>query len=393
MFYDAEHFFDGYFDDRDYAIDTLKAAQQSGAEVIILCDTNGGRTPEEVFEATRDVKRSLGEAFPLGIHVHDDGGLAVASTIAAVKAGVTQVQGTINGAGERAGNLDFCEFLPTAKLKYGMDIDGVDLTKTKPLSSFVEKENGLVVPANKAYVAKNSFTHKGGVHVSAMRRHPGAYQHIDPALVGAETSFEHSDQGGGANIEHLAEKHGFSVKKGSKEFKKLVQEMKSLKVLGDAQEFLMLYRILEDPQEIFELTDETSVDVSRSGMNFAHVAVSFEGREPDPDEEDTTWNDDIGGSFNAFVQGFRYVVMRRYPSVEYIELLDYRVTTAKRQFKAGTDAEVEVFMEFGINGERWTSIRRNVDEQIANQDAFVDGYKYFLLKRRKERKEKISTQN
>ena len=392
VFYDAEHFFDGYFDNPEYALDTLKTAQTAGAEVIILCDTNGGRIPEEIFEATKGVKKTLGENYPLGIHVHNDGGLAIASTLAAVRAGATQVQGTINGEGERCGNLPFCVFLPTAKLKYGMDIGEIDLTKLGEFSRFIELKTGFMVPVNTPYVGDNAFRHKGGVHVSAMLRHPETYQHIDPELVGAKTSYEQSDQGGGANIEHIAEKHGFAIEKGSAVFKMLVGEMKRLGVLGDAQEFLLLYRALVDSKEIFELDPETSVQSSRDGVHLANVNVSFGGG--DPEEAPISYSEQEGmGAFDAFARGLKMLLRRRFPLVAEIELLDYKVTTAQRQLKAGTGAEVEVNMELGANGYKWTSVRRNVDEQTANQDAYVDGIKYYILKRRKEKKDRRDSQS
>lgn len=387
VFYDAEHFFDGFKENRKYALNTLMAARRAGAEAVILCDTNGGGTPEEIFEATIAVRKKIGEPSPLGIHVHNDAGLAVATTLAAIKAGATQVQGTVNGLGERSGNVDWCTFLPTAEDKYGIDT-GIDLSKITSLARFVEMETGLLIPVNHPYVGENAFTHKAGVHVDAMRKHPEAYQHIKPERVGQVTSFEHSDQGGGANVLEIAQKWGYKLNKKDPRVARMVEEMKRLKALGDAQEFLMLYRVLEDGNDIFELHSETSVQIARDGIHLANVVVSFDSG--DPEEAPISYSERAGvGAFDAFARGLNLLLQSRFPIVREIELLDYMVTTAQRQVKAGTGAEVEIHMEFGLNGERWTSIRRNVDEQIANQDAYVDGLKYFILKRKLDRKRAI----
>lgn len=371
VFYDAEHFYDGFRDNPEYALNTLVAAKRAGAEIIILCDTNGGSIPEFVFNATCAAKQELGENFPLGIHVHDDGGLAVVSTIAAVRAGATQVQGTVNGAGERAGNVDWCVFLPTARFKYGVGFDSIDLSQITDLSRFVELQNGLLVPPNRPYVGENAFKHKGGVHVDAMRKHPEAYQHVKPEVVGQRTTFEHSDQGGGANILEIAEKFGYKVDKSDPKVREGVRVMKELKVLGDSQEFLLAHRQFDLGDEPFDVLDSTQITIWRNRPPVALVDVCVNG---DNHHEVATGE----GGLNAFDVALKRALSQKFAEVSQVELTDYRVQLPVRQM--GTEAEVEVYIEFGVNGHRWTSIRRNVDEQIANQDALVDGYKYYLLR-------------
>jgi len=369
VFYDAEHFYDGYRENPEYALETVKVAREAGAEVIILCDTNGGSTPEFIFTVTRNVKKILGDTL-LGIHVHNDGGLAVANTLAAVKAGAIQVQGTINGLGERTGNVDFCLFLPTAEFKYGI-YSGVDLGRLNELSHFIELETGFVVPFNTPYVGANAFTHKGGVHVSAVTRNPKAYEHIDPILVGAQRRFEHSDQGGSANIEVIAKKFGFTISRDDPQFKILVKRMKEIKALGDAQEFLLFYRTLKKGEEPFEVLPSTRVVISRDRPPQANVYVRINGK---------VYVEEANGEggLNAFDLALKKALSLKYPKVNDIKLIGYRVILPMSE--TGTRAEVEVHIEFGANGQRWTSRSRGRDEQIANQNAVIDGYKYYIFR-------------
>lgn len=371
VFYDAEHFFDGFRDDSDYALVTLKVAKKAGAEVIILCDTNGGSTPEFVYEAVKAVREELGENFPLGIHVHNDSDFATVNSLFAIKAAggkiPFQVQGTVNGAGERTGNVDFCKFLPTAKLKYGMDIGSIDLEKITELSRWMELENNLIVKPNTPYVGLSAFCHKGGVHVSAVTRCKRAYEHIDPSLVGNETFFEHSDLGGGANVLAMAEKHGFSVAPASEEHKKLVEEMKKMQILGDAQELLLLRKHI-----LFEVLPQSWSTSWHDGKAFAYVEVQVNG---DKITEETEGD----GQINAFDIALRKALAKKYPEVLEVKLLHYNMPDIQ---KPGTDAEVVIHTIFGADGQRWTSIAKGKNQQVAGEKAIIDGYKYYLVLKR-----------
>lgn len=373
VFYDAEHYFDGFRDNPDYALETLVAAKNSGAEVIILCDTNGGSVPEFVFKATRAARLRLGKNYPLGIHVHNDGDFATVNSIFAAKAAGTEVpfmvQGTINGAGERTGNVDFCRFLPTAQLKYGMDIGGIDLSKLTELSRWIEMENNLFVPPNAPYVGLKAFCHKGGVHVSAVMRCFEAYNHIDPALVGNKVSFEHSDQGGGANVLAMAETHGFTMKVSSPQHRELVNLMKQLQVLGEAQEFLLLHRVLIRGSEPFDVLPESSSMSRRNGFASADLKVRVNGDVLNQHAEGN-------GQINSFDIALRKALTKRYPRVSEVRLLHYNMPDIQR---AGTDAEVIIHTVLGVEGKRWTSIAKGTDQQIAGENAIIDGYKYYLL--------------
>lgn len=372
VFYDAEHFFDGYKDNSKYALQTLEAAVKGGAEAIILCDTNGGSNPEFIYEATKAVKEKLGGKFHLGIHAHNDSGLALANSLAAVKAGATQVHGTINGAGERAGNLDLCQFLPVAYFKYGMELGNIDLRRLNELSKFVEIESGFMVSASTPYVGKNAFRHKAGIHVSAMRRNPQAYEHLDPKLVGGQTSFEHSNQGGGSNIMAMAEKHGFELEQNSSEYQELVQLMKESKGLGDAQEFLLLFRLLKQEKDPFDVLDGSLVTSQRGTKPQAKLKVRVNGGVI---SQQAFGN----GPINAFDVALRKALIKKYPEISKVELIHYRLPETQ---KAGTTAEVLIYVEFGVNGTRWTSVASSTDQQKAGEDAIIDGYKYYILQKR-----------
>lgn len=373
VFYDAEHFFDGYKDNPEYALNSLEAAKNNGAEVIVLCDTNGGSIPEFIFETTKAVREKLGEDFPLGIHVHNDSDFATVNTIFAVLAAGSkvpfQVQGTINGAGERVGNVDFCRFLPVANLKYGIDIGKINLSQLTAISRWIELENNLTVPQSAPYVGLRAFCHKGGVHVSAVMRCKNAYEHVDPAMIGNETSFEHSDLGGGANILAMAKKHGFSIKSGSEKHIELVKRMKEVQILGDAQESLLLRRVLLGISEPFDVLPESWSTSWHNGRAFAHIEVMVNG-------DIITQEAEGDGQINAFDIALREALVKKYPEVSEIKLLHYNMPDIQ---EPGTDAEVVIHTIFGVNGKRWTSIAKGTNQQVAGENAIIDGYKYYLF--------------
>ncbi|HEV8248074.1 MAG TPA: citramalate synthase, partial [Polyangiaceae bacterium] len=236
VIYDAEHFFDGYRANRDYAIETLQAARRGGAEVVVLCDTNGGNLPWMVEEAVRDVIAKVGPN--VGIHAHDDAGCGVANSIAAVRAGALHVQGTVNGYGERCGNANLCVIIPNLELKLGRScVAPGRLAELSELARFVAEVANLAPDPHMAYVGKSAFAHKGGVHVAAMRRHADSYQHIDPALVGNEMRVVVSELSGRGNLLHKAEELGLEVGEGA--------ELEALQEIKDAEARGMSYESAE----------------------------------------------------------------------------------------------------------------------------------------------------
>ena len=207
MIYDAEHFFDGYRADPGYALETLRAAVRGGAETVVLCDTNGGSLPWDVTSVVRSVKAELGH--PLGIHTHNDGECAVANTLAAVREGAVQVQGTINGYGERCGNANLCAIIPDLEIKLGQPcLPEGRLANLYEVAHFVAEVANLAPDEHAAYVGKSAFAHKGGIHVAAMRRNAHSYQHVDPTLVGNEMRVVVSELSGRGNLLSKAEEYG-----------------------------------------------------------------------------------------------------------------------------------------------------------------------------------------
>ena len=369
VFFDAEHWFDGFSQNPQYAMEALEASKAGGATVLALCDTRGSCTPEFIYQAIKKVRKRFPD-MQLGIHAHNDSGLAVINSVWAVKAGALQVQGTINGAGERTGNVDLCVVLPTAEFKYGLKT-GLDMQQVTDVAHFVARQNKIPVPANNPYTGINAFRHKAGLHASGQQRDAEAYQHVDPTLVGNTTSFVQSEQGGSTNVEIMATKHGFELSRNNPAFTKLVQEMKRLKVLGDAQEFLLLHEFLSSGVEPFDVLDGSRVTDTRGLTPEAYVRVRVN---EDMHEKKATGD----GPINAFDLALKKALLQKYPQINNIEIDDYTVTLP--QGESGSAAEVEVYVRLKASGDTWTSIVRGTDQQRTGEDALIQGYKYHLLK-------------
>ncbi|MDD8017140.1 MAG: citramalate synthase, partial [Bacteroidota bacterium] len=224
--YDAEHFFDGYKTDKAYALKTLDAAQKAGADVIVLCDTNGGTMPWEVGEIVREVAKHV--TVQLGIHTHNDCDLGVANSLAAIQQGAIHVQGTINGYGERCGNANLCSIIPNLQIKMGFDVVGNELKKITDLSRYVSELANLKHKKNLAYVGESAFAHKGGVHVSAVMKTPKTYEHIEPEQVGNVRRVLISDLSGRSNVLFKAEELGLHLDEKSAAAQKIVDEIKEM---------------------------------------------------------------------------------------------------------------------------------------------------------------------
>jgi 2-isopropylmalate synthase len=269
VIYDAEHFFDGFNADEEYALETLRAAICGGAETVVLCDTNGGGMPWQISERVRAVRHMLD--FPLGIHTHDDGGCGVANSLAAIQEGCIQVQGTINGYGERCGNANLCVIVPDLELKLGIPcLPAGHLPKLFEVAHFVSEVANLAPDEHQAYVGKSAFAHKGGIHVAAMRRNEQSYQHIDPALVGNEMRVVVSELSGRGNLLSKAEEFGLEVGSGV-EVAGVLNEIKTLEAQGfsfeaaEASVAIMLKRAQPGYQPPFELIDFSVLVEHRQG--------------------------------------------------------------------------------------------------------------------------------
>ncbi len=258
VFFDAEHFFDGYKRNSEYALRTIEAAAEAGAGCVVLCDTNGGALPHEVAAAVKAAKKV---GIPLGIHAHNDGELAVANTLAAVEAGAAQVQGTINGYGERSGNANLCSIIPSLKLKMGINcISDENLARLTEVSWYVSELANISPDPHLPYVGVSAFTHKAGLHVSGMMKHEESYQHINPDLVGNRSQVLVSELSGLSNITYKAKELGLDIPKGERA-KAVLEQIKTLEKQGfqyesaEASFELLLKRTNPDYQSPFELVD------------------------------------------------------------------------------------------------------------------------------------------
>jgi len=377
VIYDAEHFFDGAKLDLEYAFDTLKAAVEGGADSLVLCDTNGGSLPWEVTHFVQAVH----DAFPnvaLGIHTHNDGELAVANTLAAVESGVVQVQGTINGYGERCGNANLCSIIPDLELKMGYRCvpDGA-LRHLTHLSRTVAEIANLAPDHHLAYVGKSAFAHKGGIHVAAIRRTPDSYQHIEPTLVGNEMRILVSDLSGRGNMLSKAEEFGLDVT--NAEAAQVLEDIKQLENAGfvfegaEASIAVRLHRARPDYKPIFELIDFTVIVEDRKGrgqLSEAMVKLSVDGAVVHTAAEGN-------GPVNALDLALRKALMPRYPSVMDFQLADYKVRILDGV--NGTAAMTRVLIDTQNHAARWSTVGAATNIIQASWLALLDSIEYGLV--------------
>ncbi len=376
VIYDAEHFFDGCKLDFEYGFDTLRAAIEGGADAIVLCDTNGGTMP---WEITRFVTAAR-EAFPdvaIGIHTHNDGELAVANSLAAVQAGATQVQGTINGYGERCGNANLCSIMADLQLKMGYDClpDG-SLRHLAFISRTVAEIANLAPDDHLAYVGKSAFAHKGGIHVAAMRRNIYSYQHIDPTLVGNEMRILVSDLSGQGNMLSKAEEFGLDVTR--EEAVKVLDEIKVLEAEGyvfegaEASVAVRLHRARPDYEPIFKLIDFTVIVEDRRGRgSIAEAMVKL-----DVDGEVVHTAAEGNGPVNALDQALRKALVPRYPQLADFQLADYKVRILDGN--NGTGAITRVMIDTQNGTKRWSTVGACSNIIRASWLALVDSVEYGL---------------
>jgi len=371
--FDAEHFFDGYKANPKFALRAIKAAFDAGARWIVLCDTNGGTLPSEIFKIVSEVTKKIpGEN--LGIHCHNDTGNAVANSIAAIEAGARQIQGTINGLGERCGNANLISLIPTLMLKLGFDV-GIDekhlknLTKVSHfLDDLLNKERDKFAP----YVGKYAFAHKGGLHVSAVEKNPQCYEHVAPEKVGNHRQIMISDQAGRSNIISRLREIGIETKNVSE----LVNKVKDLEAQGyaydaaDASFEILAKRFLSSVPNFFELISFRVLN-EREKNSEAIIKVRVGGKI-------TMSVAEGNGPVNALDRALRKALSRRYPSLKNIKLTDYKVRILTPF--AGTKAVTRVQIESSDDqGNKWTTI--GVSENIvdASFNALHDSITYKLL--------------
>ncbi len=376
VIYDAEHFFDGFRADRTYALETLRAAVRGGAETVVLCDTNGGALPWEIAGIVREVKAAIGH--PFGIHTHNDGECAVANSLAAVREGALQVQGTVNGYGERCGNANLCAIIPDLELKLGLRcLPEGRLPKLYDVAHFVAEVANLAPDEHLAYVGNSAFAHKGGIHVAAMRRTEKAYQHVDPALVGNQMRVVVSELSGRGNLLSKAEEYGLDVN-GGEEVAGVLNEIKALEAQGfsfeaaEASVAMMMKRQQPGYTPPFELID-FSVNVEhRQGRGiFAEATVKVR-----VDGEVLHTAAEGNGPVNALDCALRKALIPRYPVIAHFHLADYKVRILDGS--RGTAATTRVLIDTQNGTKRWSTVGAATNIIEASWRALADSVEYGL---------------
>jgi 2-isopropylmalate synthase len=380
VIFDAEHFFDGFRANPDYAVDCLKAAQEGGADWIVLCETNGGRLPGDIRDALAHVNRAI--KTPLGIHCHNDGELAVANTLAAVEMGATQVQGTINGFGERCGNVNLISVIANLQLKMGKKcLTPAQLKKLREVSQLFYELANIQPNKRQAYVGDSAFAHKGGLHVSGVLKNRETYEHIDPELVGNRQRVLVSDLSGRSNIVYKGKEYGIDLKDANEAVKTILRRTKELE--GQGYEF-------QAAEASFELLIQEALGKKKKNFNLVGFRVIDEKRKEGeaPISEATIMVQVDGvmehaaamgnGPVNALDQALRRALTKFYPSLQRVELLDYKVRVLSSG--EGTGAVVRVLIESGDGKDRWGTVGVSHNVIEASWQALVDSIDYKLYK-------------
>jgi 2-isopropylmalate synthase len=377
VIYDAEHFFDGFKANSEYALATIQAAVLGGADYVILCDTNGGTLPWEIMEIMAGVTTQLGQ-IPLGIHTHDDSGCAVANTLAAVRAGATQVQGTINGYGERVANANLCTVIPDLQLKMGYDcVSAETLARLTELSRYVAELANLTLDDHVPYVGNSAFAHKGGIHVAAMLKNGGSYQHIDPALVGNQQRSVVSELAGRGNLVDKARQFNLDVE--ALNVPSVLDEIKRLEAQGftfegaEASVELMLRRTHPAYVPPFEMIDYTVMVQQRRGRGLMAEATVKVHVGPKIMHTVAEGN----GPVNALDTALRKALVNVYPQLSSVSLVDYKVRILDSD--NATAATTRVLIDTRQGPRRWSTVGASANIIEASWRALADSMEYALL--------------
>jgi 2-isopropylmalate synthase len=378
--YDAEHFFDGYKANSEYALATLQAAAANGADSVVLCDTNGGSLPWEVEQIVGEVRARLGPNVALGIHAHDDGECGVANSLAAVKAGCNQIQGTINGYGERVANANLCSVIPDLQLKMGHQcIPEKNLRGLTELSRFVAEVANLEHNDHYPFVGASAFAHKGGIHVAAMLKNPLSYQHIDPKLVGNEQRSVVSELSGRGNLVDKAEQFGLNTE--SLDLRSVLNQIKELEAQGftfegaEASVEMMLRRTHPAYVPPFEVSDYSVRVSQRRGRGLSAEAVVKVRVGPKRMHTVAEGN----GPVNALDAALRRALIDVFPQLAEVKLADYKVRILDGE--NATAATTRVLIDSRRGAEVWSTVGASSNIIEASWHALTDSMEYALLKR------------
>lgn len=380
VIFDAEHFYDGYKANKDYAIATLKVAEEAGAQVVTLCDTNGGSLPQEIYDITQIVKEKV--SIEVGIHSHDDMGMAVANSIMAVEAGARHVQGTFIGIGERCGNANLSAIIPALKLKLGYQvIDEKELVKLTKVSRYIAEICNITLADQSPFVGSSSFAHKGGMHIDAVNKCPKSYEHIVPEVVGNKRRFLVSEVSGKSTIFQEIKKIFPNISKKDESIQKITDRLKELeyegyqfegaegtvelvirKTIGKYKPFFKLnhFKIIgEQPYESEKFSSTAVINITVDGQNEMTAA---EGE----------------GPVNALDKAIRKALERFYPELKKARLVDYKVRVLDSE--SATEAKVRVLIESTDGIENWSTVGVSRDVIQASWIALVDSIEYKLIK-------------
>lgn len=378
VIYLGEHFFDGYKNNAEYALQTVLKAEEAGADWIVLCDTNGGSLPGEVADIVNAVCRSV--KVPVGIHAHNDCELGVANSIAAVQAGARQVQGTINGFGERCGNANLCSVIPNLQLKLNYSCITTDqLQNLTSVARYVSEIANVNMPVNQPFVGAAAFAHKGGIHVSAIMKHPKTYEHITPELVGNKQRVLVSELAGQSNLMAKAQELKLDMNKQHTQTRDIIEKIKELEHRGyqfegaDASLELLLRRAFQDIRETFTV-ESFKLLVEKSAGN----AVASEAIVKLKVHGETVYTAAEGnGPVNALDNALRKALIPYYPDIKQMHLTDYKVRVLDE--KDATAAKVRVLIESTDFQNTWNTVGVSENVIEASWEALVDSIHYALI--------------
>ncbi|HHU29464.1 MAG: citramalate synthase [Bacillota bacterium] len=387
VIYDAEHFFDGYFANPEYAIATIKAAEKAGADVIVLCDTNGGLMPFDLIDIFEDVKNNV--KIKIGIHAHNDTGMAAANSILAAKLGAYQIQGTINGYGERCGNANLCTIIPNLQLILKIPVVKPEqLKELKKLSRYVAEIANLLPPEQQPYVGENAFAHKGGIHVDAILKHAHTYEHINPELVGNKRRVLISELSGKSNLLYMARESDLDLSKENPQTKTLLAKLKELEYQGyqfegaEASFELLIWKAFAVHEPLFESLGVRAIVEKRgdNGEMISEATVKLRIG----DREYLTAGEGVG-PVNALDEALRKALMEAYPEIRHFQLVDYKVRVLDG--RDGTGARVRVLIETLDSRQQktWGTVGVSANIIEASWQALVESVEYGLLSANEEK--------
>jgi len=396
--YDAEHFFDGFKNNRDYALKSVAAALDGGADFIVLCDTNGGTLPFELEAIIAEVQQQLNcigtgpsqnASVRLGIHCHNDCGMAVANTITAVQKGAAMVHGTMNGYGERCGNADLTSVIPILSIKMGREcVSPENLKKLKNLSRYVSETANLVPLNSRPFVGKSAFAHKGGIHVSAIMKTPKAYEHMDPAMVGNSRRVLVSDLSGKSNVEYKAREFGVELGKNGFDSSQIANEIKQMEQEGyqfdtaDGTFKILLEKFTDQFKPHFHLESfRVTIEKDRNQPCSAHATIKISVG----DKQEITAGEGYG-PVSALDNALRKALDKFYPDLDTMRLVDFKVRVIDGS--RGTAAKVRVLIESRDQNEIWSTMGVSEDIIEASWMALADSFQFKL-----DNEERIRNQN